>query len=120
MAAVTHMSCWLLLILLGLASFPARFQVGCWRARQYSLSLACPGSRHIRQPRVAASFRVPDAPALAVRSFTQRVRLERAGQGAMSEGPKRLSLIFITRVAPHCVNTLMILHAAHTLMISAG
>ena len=31
-----------------------------------------------------------------------------------------LSLIFITRVAPHCVNTLMILHAAHTLMTSAG
>ena len=31
-----------------------------------------------------------------------------------------LSLIFITRVAPHCVNTLMILHAAHTLMMSAG
>ena len=29
------------------------------------------------------------------------------------------SLIFITRVAPHCVNTLMILHAAHTLIISA-
>jgi hypothetical protein len=31
-----------------------------------------------------------------------------------------LSLIFITRVAPHCVNTLMILHAAHTRMMSAG
>ena len=31
-----------------------------------------------------------------------------------------LSLNFITRVAPHCVNTLMILHAAHTLMTSAG
>jgi hypothetical protein len=31
-----------------------------------------------------------------------------------------LSLIFITRVAPHCVNTLMILHAAHTLIMSAG
>jgi hypothetical protein len=31
-----------------------------------------------------------------------------------------LSLNFITRVAPHCVNTLMILHAAHTLMMSAG
>jgi len=31
-----------------------------------------------------------------------------------------LSLIFITRVAPHCVNTLMILHAAHTPMMSAG
>jgi hypothetical protein len=30
-----------------------------------------------------------------------------------------LSLIFITRVAPHCVNTLMILHAAHTCMMSA-
>ena len=30
-----------------------------------------------------------------------------------------LSLNFITRVAPHCVNTLMILHAAHTLMMSA-
>ena len=28
-----------------------------------------------------------------------------------------LSLNFITRVAPHCVNTLMILHAAHTLMM---
>ena len=31
-----------------------------------------------------------------------------------------LSLIFITRVAPHCVNTLKILHVAHTLIISAG
>jgi hypothetical protein len=38
-----------------------------------------------------------------------------------------LSLIFITRVAPHCVNTsiylslsLMILHAAHTHLMSAG
>ena len=31
-----------------------------------------------------------------------------------------LSLNFITRVAPHCVNTLMILHAAHTPMMSAG
>ena len=28
-----------------------------------------------------------------------------------------LSLIFITRVAPHCVNTLMILHAAHTRIV---
>ena len=28
---------------------------------------------------------------------------------------RALSLIFVTRVAPHCVNTLMILHAAHTL-----
>ena len=33
----------------------------------------------------------------------------------------RLSHFFlITRVAPHCVNTLMILHAAHTLIMSAG
>jgi hypothetical protein len=45
---------------------------------------------------------------------------------AASAGKKRcislsLSLsLFITRVAPHCVNTLMILHAAHTLMMSAG
>ena len=31
-----------------------------------------------------------------------------------------LSLMLITRVAFHCVNTLMILHAAHTLIISAG
>ena len=32
-----------------------------------------------------------------------------------------LSLLFFnTRVAPHCVNTLMILHASHTLMMSAG
>jgi hypothetical protein len=40
--------------------------------------------------------------------------------GARERGLLSLSLIFITRVAPHCVNTLMILHAAHTLMMSAG
>ena len=32
-----------------------------------------------------------------------------------------LSLLFLfARVAPHCVNTLMILHAAHTRIMSAG
>ena len=41
-------------------------------------------------------------------------------QNAGAKKANSLSLNFITRVAPHCVNTLMILHAAHTLMMSAG
>ena len=34
--------------------------------------------------------------------------------------PHYPTVLPITRVAPHCVNTLMILHAAHTPMMSAG
>ena len=36
-----------------------------------------------------------------------------ASGDADGDGVRVLSPYFITRVAPHCVNTLMILHAAH-------
>jgi hypothetical protein len=90
---------------------------GCWggggRAGEGCANWGAHSRAHVPPPRLLGETVVPCTPPPPGK-MCRPAGAPRGGALSLLS----LSLIFITRVAPHCVNTLMILHAAHTLSLS--